>query len=210
MEYYIGIALMLLIVIYFKSPLGKGIIGEFVLKLLMGKNRPQKDTFVIHKLRFYDGTKSLEISHIIVNQSGVHMIETVNEIGKVYGSEKDKYWKNKQFFDPLEKSLPNPIKELNQKAKSLKQVMPKQSALHTYIVFTGRAKNKVKSEQTPIVYPFGLFRQLKKHAKDEYLMKAMDVRKVYEGLKNLRLMNKSGYKEEVQPFNHSKVYQKNR
>lgn len=210
MEYIIGITLMLLIVIYFKSPLGKGIIGEFMLKMLMGKNRPHKDSFVIHNLRFYDGTKSIEIAHVIVNQTGIHIIKTVNEVGKIYGNEKDKFWRNKQLFDSNEKIISNPIIELNSKIKSLKSVMPKQSPVNIYIVFTGRATIKVKSEHTPIIYPFGLLKQLKKSTKVNPNMKPIEIRKVYEGLKNLRLMNQPGHKEDLPALNHSKVYQKNR
>lgn len=201
---------MLILVILFKSPLGKGIIGEFVLKTLMGKNRPKKDTFVIHQLKFYDGTKSLEIPHVVINCSGIHIIETFNEIGAIHGDEKDKTWLRKNVFNSNEVVINNPIKHMLSTVKSLKQVIPYQAPIYMYIVFTGRAKIKVKSENISVLYPLSLILKIKKTMKKQSLLKPMDVRKVYEGLKNLRLINQPGHREEQIPFNHSKVYQKNR
>ena len=210
MEYVYGIALMLLIVIIIKSPIGKGMFGEFVLRTIMGKNKPKKDTFVIHNLTFYDGTKSLEIPHVIVNSYGVHIIETLEDNGVITGRETDKTWSKKLWLDQNTYSIPNPIKSIASKTLSLKSVMLKKAPIYTYIVCTGRVKIKVETHDVPVLYPRSLMHKMRHIKKTEQSLKPMDVRKVYEGLKNLKLMNRIGHKEDINLNNHNKIYQKHR
>lgn len=210
MEYYIGIALMLLIVVFFKSPIGKGMIGEWVVRMIMGKNRPHKDTFIIHNLMFYDGTKSVQIDHVLVNPSGLHVVETKNYAGMIYGNESDKEWTQVLSYGKVKNKFFSPIKQNQGHIYSLKQVLPLKVPLYSYVVFTGRATLRVKSTQTPVVYPLALTKNIKQQRKQGYQMKPLEVRQLYEVLKNLKLSNTISNREHVKEINQRKSYRKER
>ena len=186
MEYFIGITVMLLIVILFKTPVGSGFYRRWMMRLVIGKNRPKKDLFVLHDLRFYDGTKSVTIDHVIINKDGVHIITTHFEFGVIQGKEHDKEWTISTSFGKHKTLIINPIKQINGYTLSLKQVMPMNAPLYAYICFPGNAKIKVKSVGTPVVGPGSLLRQVKQKRQQNDLLKPIEVRKLYEALKDLK------------------------
>jgi len=207
-KYIIGIVFMLLVVVFFKTPIGKGMIGEWVVRFFMGKNRPKKDTFIIHDLMFYDGAKSVQIDHVLINAHGVHVIETKNYGGMIYGKENDKEWTQVLSFGKVKHTFYNPIKQNQGHLQSLKQVMPMKSPIYSYIVFTGRATLRVKTEHIPVIYPLSLMKQIGKHRKDSFRMKSIDVRKLYDALKDLKKTNTIIRQEHIQGIEQRKVIRK--
>lgn len=207
-KYVIGILIMLIIVIFFKTPVGKGLIGEWIIRLIMGKNRPKKDTFVIHDLMFYDGVKSVQIDHVLVNPSGIHVIETKNYGGMIYGKEHDKEWTQVLSFGKVKHSFYNPIKQNQGHIQSLKQVLPMKVPLYSYIVFTGRSTLRVKTEHVPVIYPLTLMKKIRQHRKDSFNMKSLEVRKLYDGLKDLKKMNTISRQEHIQSIEERIVLRK--
>ena len=208
MEYYIGIALMFIIVIFFKTPVGKGMIGEWVVRMIMGKNRPRKDTFTIHNLMFYDGTKSVQIDHVLVNSTGLHVVETKNYGGMIYGNETDKEWTQVLSYGKVKNRFYSPIKQNQGHIYSLKQVLPMKVPMYSYVVFTGRATLRVKSNQTPVIYPLSLKRNIKHQRKQGFNMKPLEVRQLYELLKNLKSSNTISNREHIAEINQRKSYRK--
>jgi hypothetical protein len=207
MEYIIGITVMLLIVILFKTPLGNGIYRKWMMRLVVGKNRPKKDLFVIHDMMFYDGTKSLSIDHVVINKDGVHIISTSYESGIISGKEQDKIWTISSTFGKQRLTMENPIHKNNLIKLSLKQVMPMQVPLYGYVCFPGRTKVKVKSSETPVVGPRLLKHVISKHRKPEVILKPLEVRKLYEALKNLKKQTFKYQNISIQN-NPKKAYQK--
>lgn len=207
-EYILGIMFMLCIVIFFKTPIAKGMIGEWVVRFLIGKNRPKRDVFVINNLMFYDGAKSVQIDHVLINTYGIHVIETKNYAGWIYGNEVDKEWTQTLSFGKVKHTFYNPIKQNQGHIHSLKQVLPMKVPIYSYIVFTGKSTLRVKSEHVPVVYPLSLMKKIKEHRKDSFHLKSIDVRKLYDGLKDLKKMNTITQREHIQGIEQRKVLRK--
>jgi hypothetical protein len=78
--------------VFSKTNYGKGWLGEYQVRRIIGKNNPNKSKYVINNLTFNDGTKSVQIDHLIISPSGLIVIETKNRVGKIYGKEDDLNW----------------------------------------------------------------------------------------------------------------------
>ncbi|MBU1141171.1 MAG: NERD domain-containing protein [Firmicutes bacterium] len=81
MYYFIPVFIVIAIAIFLVSSTGKGLTGEFAIRLLIGKNKPKKSKYVISDLEFNDGTHDVHVDHIVINTQGVHVIETQNLAG---------------------------------------------------------------------------------------------------------------------------------
>jgi hypothetical protein len=51
-------------IIFSKTNFGKGWLGEYQVRRIIGKNNPKKSKYVINNLTFNDGTKSVQIDHL--------------------------------------------------------------------------------------------------------------------------------------------------
>lgn len=86
MEWIIVAIAVVLIVAFFRAPTGKGIWGEFQVKLVLGKNKPDIK-YVINNLMIVNDGKSSQIDHVVINKTGIFVIETKKYAGRIYGKE---------------------------------------------------------------------------------------------------------------------------
>lgn len=90
--FLIGLAIVILIIIvFFRTPTGKGVCGEFQVKLALGKNKKNKK-YVINNLMIVNERKFSQIDHLVINRTGIFVIETKNYAGRIYGQEDQKEW----------------------------------------------------------------------------------------------------------------------
>lgn len=188
--------LVISLVAYFQTPKGKGKIGEFVVKILLGRNKPRKDKYSVHNLTFLDGNKSVQIDHIVVNKCGIHVIETKNYAGRIYGDEYKKEWTQVLSFGKVKHKLHNPIHQNYGHIMSLKTVLNiDKTKFHSYIIFTGRAEimNKFK---TPVIYPIDIRKQIKN--KKDVILTSDEVKDIHNKLLEMKKTNKITDKEHVE------------
>ncbi|MFN3632784.1 nuclease-related domain-containing protein [Exiguobacterium profundum] len=96
--------------------------------------------------------RTTEIDVILINQSGVHVIESKNYSGWIFGRARDQYWtqtlprrKKHRFF--------NPIKQNELHLKAIEQVLGvDRTHLHSWIVFSNRSTLKqIESAEVPVL-----------------------------------------------------------
>lgn len=183
---------------YLKTPAGKGKIGELVVRIVIGRNKPKKDHYSIHNITFHDGTKSVQIDHLVINRKGIHVIETKNYSGRIYGNEFDKQWTQVLAFGRVKYKLHNPIHQNYGHIKGLNAVLNKDDNIyHSYIIFTARAEIMNKYN-TPVIYPIKLNKNIKEKA--DILTKA-EVVNIYEEINKIKSNNKITNKEHVKSIN---------
>ena len=198
MEYLIALGIIIIILVFFKSPTGKGIIGEKVVQLAIGRNKPQKGQYSVHNLTFYDGTKSVQIDHIVINSAGLHVIETKNYAGRIYGEEHQANWTQVLAYGKVKHPLYNPIKQNAGHIYSLKKVLNRKVDFHSYIVFTGRAELRVKATTTPVLYPLRLKRTIRRTQPRGIFLNQEEVVRLYNEIIDLKKNNTITKKEHVQ------------
>jgi restriction system protein len=133
---------ILLISAFFSSPMGKGIVGEFTVKLT-AKIFLDKSTYhLINNVTIpTDDGGTTQIDHIVVSQLGLFVIETKNYKGWIYGSESQKKWTQKIFKSSFK--FQNPLHQNYKHTKTLESLLGIQEGSAVSIVtFVGNSTFK--------------------------------------------------------------------
>ena len=123
-----------LFLVWLKSPRGKGVKGEFLVKRKIGKTKENKK-YVINNYMIQDGEKSSQIDHIVINENGVFVIETKNYSGIIYGNDNQHEWIQVLSYGRVRNKLHSPIKQNATHIYRLKEILPNDIYLTSIIVF---------------------------------------------------------------------------
>ena len=134
---------IILIIAFFKSPIGKGIIGEFLVNT-SSKIKLDKEKYHLIKnvtLPTEDGTT--QIDHIIVSEYGIFVVETKNMKGWIFGDEKQKYWTQKIYKST--NKFQNPLHQNYKHIKTIQNTLGiDKNKIFSVIVFPGDSEFKTK------------------------------------------------------------------
>jgi len=152
---------IIVIVTFFKSSIGKGIVGEgllnFVINITLDKKKYQLLKNVT--LRTDDGTT--QIDHIIVSQYGVFVIETKNYKGWIFGREHSKTWT--QSIYGKKNTFQNPLHQNYKHTKTLQKLLDLgDDKVFSVVVFVGESTFKTDMPDN-VVRPRGLIKFIKAH-----------------------------------------------
>jgi len=152
---------IIVIILFFKSPIGKGMAGEgllnFIINIALDKKKYQLLKNVT--LRTADGTT--QIDHIIVSLYGVFVIETKNYKGWIFGSEDSKTWT--QSIYGQKHTLQNPLHQNYKHVKIIQKLLKlDEKQMFSVVVFVGESTFKTDMPEN-VVYPLGLLKYIKSH-----------------------------------------------
>lgn len=136
MPFLIILTVLIIVGITFlKTPGGRGWLGEFKVKLVIGKTEPGT-RYVINdcKIRVSED-KTTQIDHIVVNKSGVFVIETKNYSGRIYGQENQQEWTQVLSYGKVKNKLYNPIKQNKTHVYNISQVVGADVPIISAVVF---------------------------------------------------------------------------
>jgi predicted RNA-binding Zn-ribbon protein involved in translation (DUF1610 family) len=135
--------LMVLILIFVKSPFGKGLIGEFLVNLAISL-RLDKSTYHLFKnvtIPTQNGTT--QIDHIIVSKYGIFVIETKNMKGWIFGGKNQKIWTQKIY--KYTNKFQNPLHQNYKHIKTLESLLNiDKDKIFSIITFVGDSTFKTK------------------------------------------------------------------
>jgi predicted RNA-binding Zn-ribbon protein involved in translation (DUF1610 family) len=174
---------IIVILAFFKSPIGKGIVGEgllnFVINIALDKKKYQLLKNVT--LRTEDGTT--QIDHIIISQYGVFVIETKNYKGWIFGSEHSKIWT--QSIYGKKNTFQNPLRQNYKHVKTLQKLLNlDENKIFLIVVFVGEATFKADMPKN-VVYPLGLLKFIKSH--QTVLFTPREMWRLIEEIENIQL-----------------------
>ncbi|AXH99790.1 NERD domain-containing protein [Sporosarcina sp. PTS2304] len=140
--WFLAIMIALSAIVKLQLPKIRGASGERIVRRRLNKLGDEYRSY--HDLYIHDQQFGLtQVDHIVVSKFGVHVIETKNYTGWIFGSEHQKYWtqtiyKNKQKFY-------NPIRQNYGHVEALKSHL-NMIALPAYsiIAFSSKAEFKFK------------------------------------------------------------------
>lgn len=180
--YLIPIAL---IVLFFKSPFGKGLMGEmlvnFAANVRLDKNRYHLLKNVT--LPTEDGTT--QIDHVVVSEYGVFVIETKNMKGWIFGNEKQKSWTQKIYRHT--NTFQNPLHQNYKHVKTIESALDTEPGkIFSVVVFVG--DSTFKTEMPPnVTYMGGFVRYI--NSKREKIISPAEVRQIVSQIESGRLTN---------------------
>lgn len=151
---------------FLKTPQGRGWLGEFKVKLVIGKTKPEVK-YVINNLTLRIGdNKTSQIDHIVINKHGIFVIETKNYSGRIYGNETQLEWTQVLNYGKVKNKLYNPIKQNKTHLYHISNLLNRNLPLFSAIVFVQGNTQYINATD---VYNLGELRRLLKSNTGEYL-----------------------------------------
>jgi predicted RNA-binding Zn-ribbon protein involved in translation (DUF1610 family) len=172
-----------IVVIFFKSPQGKGILGEFVVnvaaKLLLDKDRYHLIKNVT--IPTEDGTT--QIDHIIVSEYGIFVIESKNMKGWIFGDERQSHWTQKIYR--YSHKFQNPLRQNYKHVKTIQHILDiEEEKIFSVVVFVGDCTFKTEMPEN-VRYGIGYIDYIK--SKTDKLFSAREVERFVSLIESSRL-----------------------
>ncbi|PNK22189.1 hypothetical protein CBR59_31855 [Bacillus thuringiensis] len=134
-------------------PKWKGKAGEKLVKRILSKLDP-KSYFVLHNVTVYtEFGDTTQIDHIVIAETGVFVVETRNDEGWIYGSEKAARWTQGIFRK--KSSFQNPFRQNYKHIKAIESVMEQQLPCISIAAFHPKCSLKrvnVSSKDKHVLY----------------------------------------------------------
>lgn len=127
-------AFILIGIVFIRTPQGRGIVGELVVRVILGKTK-EGEKYVINNLMLVDNGKSSQIDHVLINRNGVFVIETKNYSGRIYGNESQQEWTQVLSYGRIKNKLYNPVKQNATHVFRLKKLLPQEIFVSSVVVF---------------------------------------------------------------------------
>ena len=131
----IVITLIALLSAYFKSPKGRGWLGERKVRRIIGKTK-ENSRYVINNLIIKTGdNKTTQIDHVLINRKGIFVIETKNYSGRIYGDEKRREWTQVLSGGRVKNKLYNPIMQNKSHIHHISNALSEKLPIISAVVF---------------------------------------------------------------------------
>ncbi|MGN1168790.1 MAG: NERD domain-containing protein [Acutalibacteraceae bacterium] len=160
MLYFLIISVIVISV--FSLPIVKGMIGETIIKIVIGKNSTnlKNPKFIINNLVLETAPeKTSQIDHVVINQNGVFVIETKNYSGRIYGNDSQQNWTQVLNYGKVKNHFYNPVKQNHTHKYKIQELLPQGTPIFPIVVFV---KGNTLFIQSKSVYTVrGAIRKLK-------------------------------------------------
>lgn len=185
----IPVAIILLFKYWINTPKGIGVIGEWKVKLsLIGED------YVINNLvvKGEDGRTS-QIDHVVINESGIFVIETKNYSGKIFGGYNQLEWTQTLAGGRIKHKFYNPIKQNKTHVCRIKEIVGNDVPMFSIIVFV---KANISSIKATCVHDIASMKATIR-TKREIQITPEKIDYYHELLQNYKLQNKISKKEHI-------------
>lgn len=152
---------IIVIIALFRSPIGKGIIGEGLLNFVINITLDKKKYQLLKNITLKTDDGTTQIDHIIVSRYGIFVIENKNYKGWIFGNEHSKTWT--QSIYGKKHSFQNPLRQNYKHVKVLQKLLNlDDDKIFSVVVFVGESTFKTDMPNN-VVYPLGLLKFIKSH-----------------------------------------------
>ena len=163
-----------IIILFLKSPFGKGIVGKMIVNLTVNMRLDKQKYHLLKNVTLYTENGTTQIDHIIVSEFGVFVPETKNMKGWIYGDEKQNIWTQKIYKHT--NKFQNPLHQNYKHIKAIESILGiDESKIFSVIIFVGDSTFKTKMPEN-VTYSGGFIRYLK--SKRSTIISDNDIRKI--------------------------------
>jgi predicted RNA-binding Zn-ribbon protein involved in translation (DUF1610 family) len=187
MPFLIFIIFVAVLAAILRLPVVKGAIGEFIVKLIIGKTSEEegKEKFVVNNFLIeLENGKTSQTDHILINPHGVFVIETKNYSGRVYGDDSRKEWTQVFNYGKVKNKFYSPVRQNATHIHHIKELLPPETPIYSAIVFV---QGNIQYIESKYVYTLLGLRNYVQATKETHLS-LEEMKAIYEALS---LNNKS-------------------
>ncbi len=171
--FIIGLIIIFIIIIkFFKTPKGKGIIGEFIINISLKLFLNKKYYKILNNVLLKYGNTTTQIDHIIISKYGIFVLESKNYKGYIYGNRYEKEWIQKTGYK--EYKFQNPLYQNYKHIRAIQNILKiNKKYFISVIVFSNRAKFKTQMPPN-ILYSSNYIKYIKSFKKPILSQKAVE------------------------------------
>ncbi len=170
------------VVLFFKSATGKGMVGEGMLNSFLGISLNEEEYRLLKDVTLPTEDGTMQIDHIIVSKYGVFVIETKNYKGWIFGSEHQKRWT--QSIYGKKHTFQNPLHQNYKHTKTLQKLLNlDDDKIFSIVVFVGESTFKTDMPDN-VVRPRGLLKFIKAHKRVVFTPREME--NIIDSIKHAR------------------------
>lgn len=150
MPFLIIVIFFIMLAMFFKSPTGKGWLGELAVNIVLGRNK-KGVKYKVNNFTFKYEDKTIQIDHLLINKKGIFVIETKNYRGRIYGDENSNQWTQVFNYGKSKFKMYNPIRQNKSHVYHLNQLLKDfDVCFHSIIVFFDNTTKHIKAT-TPVI-----------------------------------------------------------
>lgn len=180
--YIIPIALVIL---FFKSPFGKGQMGEMLVNFAANVRLDKNKYHLLKNVTLPTEDGTTQIDHVVVSEYGVFVIETKNMKGWIFGSEHGKSWTQNIYRH--KSTFQNPLHQNYKHVKTIESALGiEPGKIFSVVVFVGDSTFKTKMPPN-VTYAGGFVRYIK--SKTKRIISPSEVRQIVSMIETGRLTN---------------------
>lgn len=163
-HYLYGLFALLLLATVLRSPWFKGVLGEWIVNLIIKLSFKQPDYYLFKDVLLQIDKGTTQIDHVLVSRFGIFVIETKNMKGWIFGKENQAKWlqqiyKHKSYFQ-------NPVHQNFKHKSALESVLDVDPAsVKSLVVFVGDATFKTPMPSN-VIYSSGLRKYIRSYSKE--------------------------------------------
>lgn len=185
---FIGVCAL---IIFFNTPKGKGILGEYKVRRVLGRTKVGKK-YVINNVTVVNEGKSSQIDHILINLKGIFVIETKNYSGQIYGQEHQGEWTQVLAYGKVKNKLYNPIMQNKTHVYALSKIINRSDCFIPLVVFN---KAELKTPISDVINLRDLRRRIRLEKNEIFTPE--DIALLYETIKEFKKKPQVTNKEHV-------------
>jgi len=174
---------LVLIILFFKSPFGKGLLGEMLVNFAVNVRLDKQIYHLIKNVTLPTEDGTTQIDHIVVSEFGIFVIETKNMKGWIFGDEKQKIWTQKIYKHTSK--FQNPLHQNYKHVKTIESALGiDHSKIFSVIVFVGDSTFKTEMPEN-VTYAGGFIDYIK--SKTDKIIPHNEVNKIVSAIESGRL-----------------------
>ncbi|QOG12599.1 NERD domain-containing protein [Arcobacter sp. FWKO B] len=174
---------LVLIILFFKSPFGKGLLGEMLVNFAVNVRLDKQIYHLIKNVTLPTENGTTQIDHIVVSEFGIFVIETKNMKGWIFGDEKQKTWSQKIYKHTS--NFQNPLHQNYKHVKTIESALGiDHSKIFSVIVFVGDSTFKTKMPEN-VTYAGGFIGYIK--SKTDKIILQAEVNQIVTAIESGRL-----------------------
>jgi len=172
-----------LIILFFKSPFGKGLLGEMLVNFAVNVRLDKQIYHLIKNVTLPTEDGTTQIDHIVVSEFGIFVIETKNMKGWIFGDEKQKIWTQKIYKHTSK--FQNPLHQNYKHVKTIESALGiDHSKIFSVIVFVGDSTFKTEMPEN-VTYAGDFIGYIK--SKTDKIIPHSEVNKIISAIESGRL-----------------------
>lgn len=199
------VLILILVVLFFRSPFGKGLIGEALVNFAINIQLDKDEYYLIKDVTLPTETGTTQIDHILVSKYGVFVIETKNMKGWIFGDEHQKTWT--QSIYKHKTKFQNPLHQNYKHVKTIETILGIDAdKIFSIVVFIGDSTFKTDMPDN-VTYASGLFRYI--NSKTRVFLSHKEVHDIISTIESGRLSRTiKTHREHVKHLKTRKEYVK--